>query len=324
MRTLVTGATGFVGSHLAELLHAEGHQVTALVRSPSRAVALAARGARLVTGDLANHAALRDATADQDVIFHVAALTGAVNAAEFFAANRDGTRHLVQAARTHGAPRIVLVSSSAAGGPAARDTPRTGRGEVDVPVTDYGRSKLASEAVVRESGLPWVILRPPAVYGPGDTTNFLSVFRAAKRFGIAPVFGDGSQQLSLIHVSDLASAALAAIGDSALGRTWYVNHPELLTSRGLVRLIGHQVGREIRVVPLPHAVTRAALTVTGAWAALWQTRSILRPDKAHEFAATAWTGDPRPFSAATGWVARFDAATGFAETAAWYRSRGLL
>jgi nucleoside-diphosphate-sugar epimerase len=326
MRALLTGATGFVGQQLAALLRDREHEVTALVRSPARAVPLAARGVRLVVGDLSNTSVLREACAGQEVVFHLAALTGAINEAEFLAANRDGTARLVEAALAEGRPRFVLVSSAAAGGPSAIDRPRTGRDEQpDGPVTGYGRSKLAGEAAVRGADIPWSILRPPAVYGPGDLANFLTVFRAARRFGIAPVFGDGSQQVSLVHVADLASAALAAAGhDAALGHTWYVNHPEILTTRELVQAIGREVGRDVTVVPLPQWVTKAALTATGAWAAAWRTRSILRADKAHEFAAAAWTGDSAPFTAATGWQAEFDHRRGFADTAAWYRAKGLL
>ncbi|HRP08007.1 MAG TPA: NAD(P)-dependent oxidoreductase, partial [Gemmatimonadales bacterium] len=210
MKALVTGATGFVGSRLVSQLLEQGHQVTALVRSLERAAPLAERGARLVLGDLADTEAIGSASLGQDVVLHSAAMTGAVNEAEFMAANRDGTRRIVEAAIETGVPRLVLVSSAAAGGPSQPGTPRTGIGETDAPVTMYGRSKLASELVVRDAAIDWTILRPPTVYGPGDTANLHSVFRAARRFGTAPVFGDGSQEVSLIHVDDLAAAIIAA------------------------------------------------------------------------------------------------------------------
>jgi len=325
VKALVTGATGFVGGQLTHLLRDRGHEVTALVRSPSRAAPLAARDVRLVQGDLADTRALAEAARGQDVVFHLAALTGAVNEAEFQQANRDGTARLVEAAVAAGVPRLVLVSSAAAGGPSAPGAPRRGDDAPDTPLTMYGRSKLASERVVRDAPLEWTILRPPAVYGPGDLANFLTVFRTARRFGIAPVFGDGSQEISLVHVADLAAATLAAAeAPDAFRQTWYVNHPEVLTTRELVRAIGREVGRELTVVPLPLWAARAALTVTGAWAAAWRTRSILRADKAHEFGAPAWTGDPEPFSRVTGWQAEFDHKTGLADAAAWYRARGLL
>jgi nucleoside-diphosphate-sugar epimerase len=325
MKALVTGATGVVGSHLVRQLLERGHQVSALVRSPERAAPLATRGVRLTSGDLASPEAIAEAVAGQDVIYHAAAMTGARNEAEFLDANRDGTARMVEAAVAAGVPRFVHVSSAAAGGPAAPDRPRTGIDESDSPVTMYGRSKLAAEQVVRAAPLDWTILRPPTVYGPGDLANFLSVFRAARRLGIAPVFGDGSQQLSLVHVADLAAAAIAA-GEHARspGNLYYINHPEVVTSRELVAAIGRELGRELRVVPLPHWVTRNALRLTGAWARSLNRKTILHADKVHEFVQPAWTGDPQRFMADTGWLPTFDMASGLADTAAWYRRERLL
>lgn len=325
MKTLVTGATGFVGSHLVQQLLERGHEVSALVRSPERAAPLGARGVRLIAGDLASVDAIAEAVAEQDVIYHAAAMTGARNEAEFLAANRDGTSRMIEAAVHAAVPRFVHISSAAAGGPSSSGVPRTGLQEPDAPVTMYGRSKLAAEHMVRDAPLGWTILRPPAVYGPADSTNFLDVFRTARRLGIAPVFGDGSQQLSLVHVTDLAAAAIAAGENPATsGQLYYVNHPEVVTSRELVEAIGHAVDRRMRVVPLPHWITRNALRVTGAWAHLLDRKTILHADKVHEFVQPAWTGDPSRFMADTGWAPRFDLALGLRDTAAWYRREGWL
>lgn len=325
MKALVTGATGFVGSHLVDALLGRGHQVTALIRSPAKAAGLADRGVRLVKGDLADLAAIEEAVAGQQAVYHVAALTGAVNEAEFLEANREGTRRIAEAAARAGdLARLVLVSSGAAGGPARTGAPRD-TGDPDRPVTMYGRSKLAAEEVVRLAPVPWTILRPPAVYGPRDRDGFLPVFRAAARYGIVPVFGDGSQELSLVHAADLATACMAAATSNATaGETYYVNHPEVITSAELARRVGEAVGRPVRIVPLPHWLTRSALALTGTWAALRRQRTILRADKANEFVQPAWTGDPSRFMAATGWSPSREHAAGFAETAAWYREQGLL
>jgi 2-alkyl-3-oxoalkanoate reductase len=324
MRALVTGATGFVGSHVVDRLLERGHEVVALIRSPAKALGLAERGVQLVRGDLDDIPALTTAAAGVDVVYHIAALTGAVDEAEFLQANREGTANVVRAAHAAGGdPRLVLISSMAAGGPAERDRPRRGAGD-ERPVTMYGRSKLASELVVREQALPWTILRPPTIYGPRDRDNLITIFKAA-RAGFAPVFGDGTQQLSMVHVDDLAEAILLA-GESpaVIGGTFYTNHPEILTSAALVGQVGLAIGRSVRLVPLPEWLARTALTATGAWAAAFRRRTILRADKANEFYQPAWTGDPAPFIAATGWTPRYDAATGLAHTAEWYRTAGWL
>jgi nucleoside-diphosphate-sugar epimerase len=322
MNALVTGATGFVGRHLVDALVQAGDTVTALVRSPEKAKRLGGRGVRLAPGHLGSMEALRSAVHGQDVIYHVAGLVAARNEAGFLAVNRDGTLRLLEAAADAGRPRFVLVSSLAAGGPVPRGTRRSGDEEA-APVTAYGRSKLAGERALRRAGLPWVILRPPAVYGPFDT-EMLRVFRAV-RLGLVPVFGDGSQELSLVYGPDLGRA-LAAAGRSqaAEGKILYPCHPEVVTTASLVRTVADAMARTPRLVPLPRWLARSALGVTGTLARLTGRSTVLTPDKAKEFFAPAWTCDPTPLTAITGWQAEFDLARGAAATAAWYRKRGLL
>lgn len=324
MNILLTGATGFVGGHVADRLVARGDRVTALVRSPARARRLADAGVVLVHGDLDDQSALRLAAQDQHAVCHVAALTGAVDEAEFLHANRDGTANLLAAA-TAGSPgaRFLYVSSMAAGGPARRGRPRT-IDTPDEPVTMYGRSKLAGEVVTRAARLPWVTLRPPMVYGPRDRDNLLILFKAARR-GIVPVFGDGTMELSAVHVADLADAIVRAVDAPGVpGRTFYVNHPEVVTSRALVTAIGAVQGRSVRIVPLPGPVARVALGAIGAAAALLRRKTILRYDKANEFYQEAWTADPSAFIAATGWSPAFDLERGLADTYRWYQAAGWL
>lgn len=322
MKALVTGATGFVGGHLAGTLLDAGFEVTALVRSPARGAELARRGVRLVGGDLGSVETLARAVEGHDLVFHVAGLIAARNEAEFMAVNRDGTARLVAAARQAGTGRLVLVSSLAAGGPTTPGTPLAGH-EPARPVTRYGRSKLAAEEAVRSSGLPWTIVRPPAVYGPADREMF-RVFRAAT-LGIAPVFGDGSLELSLVYGPDLAHAlVLAGTAPATRGGVYYAAHPEVLTSRDLVIRIGQAAGRRVRVIRLPALLARSALGVAELAARLAGRATVLSVDKANEFLQPAWTCDPTPLSAATGWQPEHDFDRGARATLDWYRRMGWL
>jgi nucleoside-diphosphate-sugar epimerase len=322
MKALVTGATGFVGSHLAEALRRQGDDVTVLARSAQKAQALEPLGVRVVSGDLRNTAALARAAEGQDELYHVAGVVAARNEAEFLAANRDGTANVVAAAEAAGRPRLVLVSSMAAGGPSPRDHPLRGE-ESPAPVTAYGRSKLAAEQVVRACSLSWTIIRPPTVYGPRDR-EVLKVFQLV-RLGLAPVFGDGTQQLSAVHGADLAEALIAAARSGATaGRTYYACHAEVVTSAELVRCVGEAMGRRPLVIPVPALVGRALLGVTETAARIARRTTILTADKANEFFQPAWTGDPAPLTRDSGWSAARDLRTGLAETYRWYRSAGWL
>jgi 2-alkyl-3-oxoalkanoate reductase len=322
MKALVTGATGFVGSHLAEALREKGDEVTALVRSPSKAAALGPLGVRVVPGDLDDPASLARAVEGQDVVFHVAGLVAARDEHGFLRTNRDGTANLVDAAGRARVSRFVYVSSMAAGGPATPGRPLTGT-EPPRPVTAYGRSKLAGEAAVKAGALPWVIVRPPTVYGPRDR-EVLKVFRMA-RWGVAPVFGDGSQELSAVHGADLAAALVAAgTARGTTGKVYYACHPEVVTSADFVRAVGKAMSRRLRLVPIPPALGRAMLGVTELSARLASQATILTRDKANEFFQAAWTGDPGSLMRDSGWRANHDLASGMADTYRWYRSAGWL
>jgi len=322
MKSLVTGATGFVGSHLAEALRRRGDEITALARSPAKAAALAPLGIRVVPGDLHDRTALRQAIEGQDVVYHLAGVTAARSEADFLVANRDGTRNVMDAAEQADTPRVVFVSSMAAAGPTIRGRPLRGD-ELPRPVTAYGRSKLAAEQVVTASPVSWSIVRPPMVYGPRDH-EVLKVFRLV-RLGIAPVLGDGTQELSAVHGADLAEA-LIAVGTSAAAarRTYYACHPEVFTGAEMARAVGQAMGRSPAILRVPATIGRGVLVLTETAARLAGQTTILTADKANEFFQPAWTGDPTPLTRDTGWQAARDLRTGLRETYEWYRTAGWL
>jgi nucleoside-diphosphate-sugar epimerase len=332
VRVLVTGATGFVGSHLVEALLARGDDVVGLIRSPTKAARVfTERKPEVVEGDLGNHAALRRAADGADAVFHAAALTSARTRAEFFAANVTGTQHVLDAVRD-AAPRLhrlVYVSSIAAAGPSSRGMPVTEDAEPR-PVSDYGASKLAGEQAVRQSGLPWTVVRPPAVYGPRDV-ELRRVFSFA-RWRVAPVFGDGRQELSLIHVEDLVSALLAALDRGRPEGTYFAAHPEVVTSAEFVAAVGRAVtevlhgrARDPRLVlRIPFGVARAALTINGAVLHALGRSTVLSADKIPELLAEAWTCSAAALERDTGWRAAIGTVDGLRSTAAWYRDAGWL
>jgi nucleoside-diphosphate-sugar epimerase len=317
VKAFVTGGTGFVGAHLVQRLQADGVAVTCLVRSPAKAAALGWQGVRIVHGDMSDRRALAEGCAGADVIFHVAGLIVARDLDHFMQANRDATATLLDVAAEQPPRRFVYVSSQAAAGPNQPGRPRE-ESEPPHPVSDYGRSKLAGELLVRASGLPWTIVRPPVVYGEWDH-EVLKVFKLA-RLGLAPVFGDGSQQISVIYAGDLARAlATAATTPAAAGHVYFAAHPQATTTRDLVLAVGRALQKKPVVVPIPPALARGALAAIGSLARMAGRATLLSADKANEFLASGWTCSAAALTRDTGWRADVGLDDGLRRTAAWYR-----
>jgi dihydroflavonol-4-reductase len=321
-RVAVTGATGFVGSHLVAALCRAGAQVSCLVRAPARMADLRDAGCTVVEGDLHSPGALARLVEHAEVVYHVAGCLAARDEDAYLRVNRDGTASVVEAARQAPLRRFVYVSSLSVSGPAARGTPLADTDDA-APVTPYGRSKQAGEEVVRSSGLPFTILRPPAVYGPADR-QFLRLFRLA-RTGVLPLLGDGQQELSLVFVHDLAEGAIAAAQSPVCAQgTYHVTHPEVVTQRTLVQAVAAAMGVRVRALPLSHGLVRQILRASGAWARLTRRPSLLSPDKAAEFLAPAWTCSAVGLRRDAQWTAGIPLSEGIGETALWYRSAGWL
>src|SRR5439155_13883839 len=221
----VTGATGFLGSHIAAELVARGWKVRAIVRPGNTKVVPESVEIREATLD---RAALTAALDGSEVVVHAAGLTRGRNDRQFRAVNVEGTRAVVAAANGTGA-RLIHISSLAAIGPGTPGRPAH-EDDRPQPLTPYGKSKLASEAVVRsDARVPWTILRPSAVYGPGDR-EFLPLVRLAMR-GIFPLLAPSSTAFTLVYVDDVARAvAMVADDQQSVGEAMFIGHPSPQTA----------------------------------------------------------------------------------------------
>jgi dihydroflavonol-4-reductase len=285
MRALVTGASGFIGRRLALALTGRGHDVVCLVRRTSRMEGLRGPGLRLVVGDLRDEASLEAAAAGRDTVFHLAAVVQAVDAAAFEVANVEGTRRLVEAClrAAPGLERFVLVSSIAAAGPSAAGRPGRESDEPR-PVTDYGRSKLLAENVVRQaaSRLPVTIIRPPNVIGPGSKEIATAIALLRKR--IVPAVGDGRPRTSLIDVDDLVEAMILASGQArSVGQTYFVTDGGAYAWSAA---LGEEIGLRRFKIRVPSGVQLAAAIMAEAAARLTGrppalTRDIVRAGRDH-------------------------------------------
>lgn len=323
-RALITGATGFVGSHLAELMAGSGWQVRALVRPTSNTGRLRELGAELWTGELGDERAIREASNGVDVVFHLAAVTGLRTEKNFEGANVEGTRNVVAAARGAETPprRLVYLSSYAACGPSEPGRPRTVE-QPPQPLTAYGRTKLAGEEAVRELegvGVETVVLRAPAVYGPGDHA-FLPYFRLV-RLGVAPAPSGGDRWVQMIYVQDLARALLHA-ADAPPG-TYPVADPEAHRWSDIVAAIAAALDRRPVRIPLPPLLVRTAAAATQAVGDLLGRSTVFNREKAEEMLAAAWVCD---VSGSERLLPRHEVTPlreGISRTACWYKRRGWL
>jgi nucleoside-diphosphate-sugar epimerase len=301
----VTGATGFVGRHLIEALAAEaGVSVRALARKP--APDIAAMGAAVVRGRLENASALSALTEGADAVVHCAGVVAAARAADFHAANAEGTAAVLRAAGP--AARFVHVSSLAAREPG---------------LSAYAASKRRAEEMVAEADRPTaVVVRPPAVYGPGDRAT-LPIFRQLHR-GLLIAPAARGARFSLIYVADLARL-LARLALTRLAPKEPVEPDDGRGGYGwadLASIAGRVSGRTIRTLYVPTGLLWPAALGAEAWGRALNRAPPLSRDKLRELGHGDWVCGRLP----TGldWWPSTDFAAGYAETAAWYARAGWL
>jgi len=211
VHALITGASGFIGMHLAERLLAEGKRVRLLVRRPDAVSSLREQGAEVVAGSLDDFDAITQAADGVETVYHLAAMTSALRVDDMMRVNGEGARNVARACSAQRQPPVlVYVSSIAAAGPTRRGQVRR-ETDVPAPISNYGRSKSTGEkAVALHAGdIPVTIVRPGIVFGPRNR-EMLPMFRAIKYAHVHPVAGWRTPPLSLLHVEDTVEVILRA------------------------------------------------------------------------------------------------------------------
>jgi len=296
----VTGGTGFVGSTLIAQVTAAGHTARVLTRRPQ-----APRDNVVwIEGSLETPDALVDLAQGAEAVIHIAGVINAPDRDGFVRGNIEGTKAMVAAAQVAKVRRFVHVSSLAAREP---------------QLSIYGWSKAGAEQAVMESGLAWSMVRPPAVFGPGDM-EMLELFRLA-RHGLALLPPGG--RLSVIEVSDLGRLLLALAGGGAEGMILEPDDGVAAgwTHKEFARAIGDAMGRRIAPIALPRPLMAAGAQLDRL---IRGSGAKLTPDRVAYFCHDDWVSDPAKRPPTQLWQPQVSTVEGLAATAAWYRAQGLV
>ena len=315
---LVTGGTGFIGSHLLDKLSALGEPARCLLRRKPRPRRLPA-GIEAVYGDLTSGEGVEEAINGADTVIHLAGVTKALATGDYYAGNVRATETLLRALAGR-AVRLVHVSTLAAIGPSRDGTP-VDEDAPPRPLTHYGKSKQEAERTVRVLAPDAVIVRPPVVYGPRDTDVF-QLLRSISKGWVFEIAG-GERWFSAIYVGDLVEGLLAA-SRGVPGRAYFLAHPQPVSWSELGAAAARIMARRPHVVRVPPLVAYAVGLGAEVWSHITRRPGIISREKVAEARCRWWTCDTRRAAAELGFEARTPLAAGLTQTLAWYKEAAWL
>ena len=307
----VTGATGFIGRSICRQLQAENHSLRLLIRDPRKISQQSLGGADVVQGDLNDDDSLSRLVNGADAVIHCAGQVRGATQAQFDRVNVDGTRNLLSAIKASGArPRLLLISSLAAREP---------------QLSFYAASKHRAEQLLEQDGgdIARTILRPPAIYGPGDR-EMLPIFRLMAR-GIAFTPGSSESRFSLMYVDDLSAAICAWLRiDSSVGRTFEIDdgHTSGYDWHDLSSVVSDLCGRSVRVIETQPWLLDLPAWLNGRIGAVLGASPMLTPEKLRELRHPDWVSDSSDFRQAANWQPKMKLADGLRATPNWAGYQG--
>ncbi|RKZ34180.1 hypothetical protein DRQ33_02700 [bacterium] len=317
---LITGATGFIGSHTAELLVEQGYKVRAIIRNESRIEKLP-HNVEPIICSLFNPYQILDIIEDTHYFVHIAGLTKALHKRDFYRVNAESTRIWLEILSRYSAKlrRFILLSSQAAVRPSSEPIDETAE---PAPLTDYGKSKLQAEQYARRymEKIPITIIRAPAVYGPRDRDIYF-YFKLAS-MGIVPLVGNPNRKFSAIYVEDLARAILLTMNnDVSNGEIFFVTDGEIYTWRQFGEEIGKVIGGRNLKIWLPGITLWIAACVDEMKSFILRKPALLSFQKVRELLAP-WVADSSKFFDKLDFVPNYDMKSAVRKTAEWYRKNG--
>jgi dihydroflavonol-4-reductase len=326
MKILVTGATGFIGSHLVDLLLKKNYSVRCLLRKTSNPIWLKDLPVELVYGDLFDKEALCKAVEGVQYIYHSAGLTKAKTEDEYFQGNVVGTRNLLDAVKQFnpGVTRFIMISSQTASGPSPSRDPIT-EDAPSRPITTYGRSKLAAEqeCLTSAPSVKITIVRPPAVYGPRDK-DIYEFFKTVSK-GLQPMVGLHEKYVSLIHVKDLVrGCVMAAECEKASGQIYFISSKGIYGWREVGAVTRGALNRMVLRIPVPEPGVYAIAAVAELLAKFSSKPALINFEKARDMVQNYWTCDSSKAKRDFGYEQEISLEEGIVDTIEWYRAAGWL
>lgn len=325
MKFLVTGATGFIGQHLVRKIIAEKYPVRVLSRPTSQRPADFASEVEWITGDVTEPTTLEAAVRDVDIIFHLAGIIKATSAAAFTAANVTGTKNILDAVTAYGKKdvRFVFVSSLSASGPSAHWSPKSDD-EPCYPVSDYGQSKLEAEIeVLRRKNKIWcAIVRPAAVYGPGDKESLIFFKIAQSR--VNPHIGLAKRYVSMIYISDLIELLWnAAQSGQPSGEIYFASdkHSNGYDWNQIIAAAAHTMNLRLFNIYLPSFSLPAMLLPAGIITKVTGRIGRFNRDKYREMSQNYWTCSSAKAQKLLDFKPRVSLSEGLQNALNWYREQ---
>ena len=293
LRVLVTGASGFVGSHIVETLLAKKHQVTCIVRKTSDLSWISHLQVFFKYGDLSDEKFLEICVKDADIVVHCAGSVRAFNREEYFKSNVENTKNLCNAVMkaNPSLKKFIFISSQAAMGPSSSSEPKK-LSEEETPVSDYGLSKVVAEEAVKEiftGRVPYTILRPSSVYGPRDKDIFIFFNLVNKH--LRPVTVE-KRVLQLVYVKDVAEAVISCIDNKKSdNKTYYLAEATPYTWSEVGQIISKSVGRTTMPLPVPDFVFKFAGMAAQSFSYITKKPAVLNKQKINEMLQEYWIAD---------------------------------
>jgi len=319
--SVVTGASGFVGSHLVDKLLKEGHHVKCILRKSSSLRWLEGKPVEIIDCGLFDKDPLKNVLKNADYLFHVAGVVKAKTNEEYLRGNVETTRVLLEAVSevNSNIKRVVIISSQTACGPSLDGKPCTEETK-EHPITRYGKSKLAQEqlAMSFSERLPISIVRAVAVYGPRDTEVYL-VFKTYKQ-GLLGLIGFNKKLVNIIHVSDLVDGIyLAAINEKAKGQIYFIGSQEYYDWIQIGKAISKAMGKKALTVRVPHLIVYIVAFFAGFFSLFSSKAATFNIEKAKDFVQQYWICDVSKAVNQLGFKQKISLEKGMQETVEWYR-----